>query len=43
MNITKQEIKEIERVIGKSIKEIDKLSIPTYIRERDDDETPCPA
>lgn len=32
---TKDEIKEIERVIGKPISEIDELSIPTFIRNQD--------
>ncbi len=32
---TKNEVKEIERVFGKNIWEVDELSIPTYIRTRD--------
>ena len=40
MNITKQEIKEIERVCGKDFRYSD---IPSYMKIEDDDETPCPA
>ena len=37
--ITKQEQKQIERVFKKPISEIEELSIPTYIRNRENTET----
>lgn len=33
--MTTEEIKQIERVIGKPISEIDEVDIPSYIRARD--------
>ena len=37
--ITQQEQKQIERVFKKPISEIEELSIPTYIRNRENTET----
>ena len=34
--MTKDEVKQIERVFQKPISEVDKLDIPTFIRNRDE-------
>jgi len=36
--MTKEEIREIERVYQKPIEEVEELEIPTYIRNREENE-----